>query len=103
MDASRDQDSRERAARERAGAPRDVLESEPNVGETHGLAGGMGVSSERVGKVRGSSEPSPGGTEDLSSPDPVDPPPEQSSDPRTGPEVNPTSSLPPHRWNRDGS
>lgn len=50
-------------------APRDVLESEPNVG-THGLAGGMGVSSERVGPVRGDAEPRSTGAESLDSPDP---------------------------------
>ena len=49
----------------RPDAPRDVLDSEPNVGEESGLSGGMGVSSERVGKVRGSSEPKTTGAEDL--------------------------------------
>jgi hypothetical protein len=85
------------------GEPRDVLDSEPNHGDKHGLAGGMGVSSERVGKVRGSSQPATGGAEDLSSEEPADPPPEQSADPRTGPEVQPANDLPPHRWNREGS
>ncbi|MGN6578181.1 MAG: hypothetical protein ACTHKG_21110 [Nocardioides sp.] len=88
---------------ERAGEPRDVLDSEPNMGETHGLAGGMGVSSERVGKVRGTDEPTTGANEDLSSEEPADPPPEQSADPRTGPEVHPANDLPPHQWNREGS
>jgi hypothetical protein len=60
--------------------PRDILDSEPNVGEEHGLAGGMGVSSERVGKIRGSAEPATTGVEDLTSEDPTDPPPEQSAD-----------------------
>ena len=88
---------------ERAGEPREVLDSEPNVGEEHGLSGGMGVSSERVGKVRGSAEPATSGAEDLSSEEPADPPPEQSADPRTGPEVQPANDLPPHQWNREGS
>ncbi len=60
-------------------APRDVLDSEPNMGEESGLRGNMGVSSERVGKVRGMPEPTTGGNESLDSADPVDPPPEQSA------------------------
>jgi hypothetical protein len=91
------------SAEDTSAEPRDLLDSEPNVGETHGLGGGMGVSSERVGKVRGSSVPATGGTEDVSSAEPVDPPPEQSSDPSSGPEVHPANDLPPHRWNREGS
>ena len=63
---------------ERSAEPRDVLASEANVGEDSGLAGGMGVSSERVGKVRGSAEPATTGTEDTSPTDAPDaPPPEQ--------------------------
>ena len=78
------EDSAARAAR-----PRDVLDSEPNMGEESGLAGDMGVSSERVGRVRGTPEPTTGGAESLDSTAPTDPPPEQSADPRTGPEPHP--------------
>jgi len=35
------------------GEPNDLTESDPNGAGPDGLAGGMGVSSERVGKVRG--------------------------------------------------
>ncbi|MCW2758511.1 MAG: hypothetical protein JWO46_2257 [Nocardioidaceae bacterium] len=35
----------------------DVRESDPNADSADGLAGGMGVSSERVGPVRGQTEP----------------------------------------------
>ena len=48
---------------DRPDAPRDLLDSDANVGAKDGLAGGMGVSSERVGKVRGSTEPATHGTE----------------------------------------
>ena len=82
---------------DRADPRRDVLDSEPNFGEDSGLAGGMGVSSERVGKVRGSPEPATGGAESLEHTEPTDPPPEQSADPRTGPEPHPANDLPPHR------
>ena len=40
----------------------DVQESDPNADSAAGLAGGMGVSSERVGLVRGSAEPATSGT-----------------------------------------
>ncbi|MDQ6686409.1 MAG: hypothetical protein M3Z50_02155 [Actinomycetota bacterium] len=62
----------------------DVLDSEPNADSAEGLAGGMGVSSERVGTMRGS-EPGTNGAERTQAPAPIaDPPPEQSSDPATG-------------------
>jgi len=64
---------------EKAGEPRDVLDTEPNLGEDSGAAGDMGVSSERVGKVRGSAEPATSGNESLASEEPADPPPEQSA------------------------
>lgn len=51
---------------ERPDEPRDLLDSDANVGEADGLAGTMGVSSERVGKVRGSSGLRTHGTEDTS-------------------------------------
>lgn len=59
--------------------PRDVLDSEPSMGEDSGLAGDMGVSSERVGRVRGTPEPTTGANESLESDDPADPPPEQAA------------------------
>lgn len=82
----------------RHGATRDVIDSDANVGEDSGLAGGMGVSSERVGRVRGSAEPATHGAESTQSPPVPDPPPEQSADPRTGPEPHPANDLPPHRF-----
>jgi hypothetical protein len=87
---------------EQPGAPRDVLDSEPGMGEESALAGDMGVSSERVGRVRGTDVPTTSGAEDLDSADPVDPPPEQSADPRTG-EPHPANDLPPHQADPTGS
>lgn len=60
-------------------APRDVLDSEPNMGEDSGQAGDMGVSSERVGRVRRTPEPTTSGNEALDTEEPVDPPPEQAA------------------------
>ena len=60
--------------------PRDVLDSEPNMGEESGQAGDMGVSSERVGKVRGTEEPTTSGAESLDTDTASDTPPEQSPD-----------------------
>ncbi|MBO9523969.1 MAG: hypothetical protein J7518_20735 [Nocardioidaceae bacterium] len=63
-----------------AAEPRDVMDSEPNVGEHSGLAGDMGVSSERVGPVEGQNEPFTTGAKSTDSPDPgPDAPPEQSA------------------------
>ncbi|MET3962769.1 hypothetical protein ABIE44_002703 [Marmoricola sp. OAE513] len=63
--------------------PDELTGSDPNGGGSAGLAGGMGVSSERVGKVRGSSEPQTHGVEEtgVAAADdvPADPPPEQSA------------------------
>lgn len=65
------------------GEPNDLTESDPNGAGSDGLAGGMGVSSERVGKVRGSAVPTTHGTEatGVAADDdvPLDPPPEQSA------------------------
>ncbi len=41
---------------EHAAEPLEVTESDPNGGGPDGLAGGIGVSSERVGPVRGRTE-----------------------------------------------
>lgn len=60
--------------------PNELQESDPNGGGAHGLAGGMGVSSERVGKVRGSDEPATHGVESTAAEDVIDPPPEQTTD-----------------------
>jgi hypothetical protein len=43
----------------------DVQESDPNADSAEGLAGGMGVSSEIVGDLRGSHEPGTYGTEET--------------------------------------
>jgi hypothetical protein len=64
------------------------------------LAGGMGISSERVGHVRGNAEPATHGAEDTSSPPVDEPPPEQSADPATGPEVHPDNDVRPHPFDR---
>ena len=60
---------------------RELSESDPNGGGPDGLAGGMGVSSERTGRVRGSEGEVSHGTEDTSSgsdagADPTDSPPD---------------------------
>ena len=45
---------------------RELAESDPNGGGPDGLAGGMGVSSERTGRVRGTDGEVSHGTEDTS-------------------------------------
>jgi hypothetical protein len=64
-----------------------------------GLAGGMGVSSERIGHLSGTSRESTHGAmnpyPDL--PANEDPPPEKSAG---GREVRPANDLPPHRFDR---
>lgn len=80
----------------------DVTDSDANGNTPHGLAGGMGVSSERVGRMSdvpqegthaaGPTHPDAG--RDVRDTDvPVDAPPEQNPDPARGPEVRP--DLPP--------
>ena len=59
---------------------RDVSASDPNAGGPDGLAGGMGVSSERTGRVRGTPGEVSHGTEDTSTSDP-DATPDTSPDP----------------------
>jgi hypothetical protein len=80
-----------------AGEPNDVSESDPNGAGPEGLAGSMGVSSERVGRMRGAIEPGTHGTESTQSRPVTDPPPEQSADPASGPEPHPANDLPPHQ------
>ena len=64
----------------------DVQESDPNADSADGLAGGMGVSSERVGELRGTSgEQGTYGAMDTQVPVPEgELPPEQSANPATG-------------------
>jgi hypothetical protein len=87
-----------------AAAPRPLSESDPNGGGPEGLAGSMGVSSERTGRVRGAPGEHANATEDSSPrPAPEDAPPEQSAHPATGPEVHPANDLPPHEADPRGS
>ncbi|WP_310964581.1 hypothetical protein [Nocardioides terrisoli] len=78
-----------------------VLESDAAGNNPDGLAGEMGLSSERVGKVRGSVRPATHGAEATVSPEVEDPPPEQSADPASGPEPHPDNDLSPHSFDRD--
>ncbi|RYP86901.1 hypothetical protein EKO23_07990 [Nocardioides guangzhouensis] len=79
--------------------PDELRESQPNAGGPHGAAGGMGVSSERVGPT-GPGQEGTDGLRDTS----VDRPPDDDAPPeqRAGnPEDNPTG-IPPLRA-RDGA
>ena len=64
----------------------DVQESDPNADSADGLAGDMGISSERVGDLRGTGgEQGTYGAMDTDLPEPEgDLPPEQSANPATG-------------------
>ncbi len=55
-----------------AAAPRPLSDSDPNGAGPDGLAGGMGVSSERTGPVRGTPGEVTHGTEDTSTAGPAD-------------------------------
>jgi hypothetical protein len=72
-----------------------VTNSDPSGDGPGGLAGGMGVSSERTGRVPGAEGEATHGAVDpypeLSTDE--DPPPEQSAG---GPEIHPDNDLPPH-------
>ena len=71
----------------------DVTDSDPGGNTPHGLDGDLGISSERVGPLRGSSEEGThgaGAAPDDGEPDDV---PEKSPDPARGEEVQP--DLPP--------
>jgi hypothetical protein len=76
-----------------------VTDSDPSGSGPHGLAGGMGVSSERTGRVSGTEGEVTHGAADpfpeLSTDE--DPPPEKSAG---GSEVRPANDLPPHRFDR---
>ena len=82
----------------------DVQESDPNADSAEGLAGGMGVSSERKGPVRGLDEDVTYGAAPTHPADEQvdDTPPEQSAfDPR--PDVHPDNDVPAHPRNPDGN
>ena len=72
-----------------------VTDSDPSGSGPQRLAGGMGVSSERTGRVPGADGEATHGAVDPypDLPTDEDPPPEQSAD---GPEVHPANDLPPH-------
>ena len=82
---------------ERPGEVRDteVTASDPNGDGPQGLAGGMGVSSERVGAVPGAAREVTHGAAETHPDVPAtgDAPPEQSAG---GPEPHPDNDLPPH-------
>ena len=63
-----------------------ILDSDPSGNAAEGLAGGMGVSSERVEALRGEGPAATHGVADTSDgAAPEDAPPEQSADPQVGP------------------
>jgi hypothetical protein len=76
-----------------------VTDSDPSGNGPQGLAGGMGVSSERTGPVSGAEGEATHGVVDPypDLPTDEDPPPEQSAG---GSEVHPANDLPPHRFDR---
>jgi len=77
----------------------EVTESDASGGGPHGLAGGMGVSSERTGHLSGAQGEATHGAADPYPDLPTDeePPPEQSAG---GSEVRPANDLPPHPFDR---
>ena len=77
-----------------------VTQSDPSGDGPHGLAGGMGVSSERTGRVPGAQGEATHGAVDPypELPTDEDPPPEQSAG---GSEVHPANDLPPHPFDPD--
>lgn len=101
----------EPAHRDAATPETDVLESDANGNGPEGLAGDMGLSSERSGPMRGNDRPGTHGAERTGPEAPGDPasqkpeghdpsagvPPEQSADPATG-EPHPDNALPEHRF-----
>jgi hypothetical protein len=85
----------------------DVFESDPNGDSADGLAGGMGVSSERKGTVRGGDEevtytaaPTYTDAEDDGAPTGDDTPPEQSAHDGE-PEVHPANDRDAHPFDPD--
>jgi hypothetical protein len=79
-----------------------VTDSDPSGNTPHGLAGGMGVSSERTGHATGAQGEVTHGAMDPfpELPTDEDPPPEQSVG---GSEVRPANDLPPHQFDRSTS
>jgi len=84
--------------------PTELEESDPNADSAVGLAGGMGVSSERPGPVRGVAEDVTYGTAPTH-PDeePVDDPPPEQSAYDGEPEVHPDNDVPAHPRNPQGN
>jgi hypothetical protein len=85
-------------------APTELEESDPNADSAAGLAGGMGVSSERPGPVRGVDEDVTYGTAPTHPPEEQldDLPPEQSAYDGK-PEVHPDNDVEPHPRNPKGN
>ena len=81
----------------------EISESDPNADSPDGLAGDMGVSSERKGTVRGGSEEVTYAAAPTHTDEPEgETPPEQSAfDPR--PDVHPDNDVAPHERNPDGN
>ena len=81
-----------------------IEESDPNADSPEGLAGGMGVSSERKGSVRGQTEEVTYGSAPthLDEPSEEETPPEQSAYDGK-PEVHPDNDVPSHPRNPDGN
>lgn len=81
-----------------------VEESDPNADSRHGLAGDMGVSSERPGVVRGVDEEVAYGVAEThpETPDPEEALPEQSAFDGQ-PEVQPDNDVPSHPRNPQGN
>ena len=82
----------------------DVFESDPNADSAEGLAGGIGVSSERPGTVRGGTDevtytaaPTHPGDDGVGAPTGDDVPPEQSAHDGE-PDVHPDDDLPTHEF-----
>jgi hypothetical protein len=80
-----------------------VEESDPNADSPDGLAGDMGVSSERKGTVRGGSEEVTYGTAPTHTEEPDGEAPPEKSAYDGQPEVHPDNDVPAHPRNPDGN
>ena len=81
-----------------------IEESDPNADSAEGLAGGMGVSSERKGPVRGQAEE----VTNAAAPTHLDEPPEGETPPEQSaydgePDVHPDNDVPAHPRNPEGN
>jgi hypothetical protein len=81
-----------------------IEESDPNADSAEGLAGGMGVSSERKGPVRGQAEE----VTYAAAPTHLDEPPEGETPPEQSaydgePDVHPDNDVPAHPRNPEGN